>query len=379
MTPRFPDDASALIRTVRGFSRRSFLALAPFLRLGDTFPSESRRFRDAATEFEILRLTDPSHSSWLPPQPLKAISRRSDFLVFSSDRSGSPQAYRLELRTGVIRELSEAENLDPNSLCLSPDDRSLAFLDGPTLMHGPLMGPKRSLAEPSAGAVWCSPPVFLTDRDILIAENALGRFRVRWISTLRRSNRVLLESARPIQAIHPRPARDAILCTAEGQACAYKLNGALIRELQFSGGTTSSFLWSRNERSVFYLLFPEDRRRLHQLRLQSIDSGEDRLIASTSQFITFASNGDESVFVGASMSRAAPHILLLLRKTRRELTLCEHKAIDPSRLVVRFSPDSQWIYFHTDRQQRFALYAMNVERLVEKTPEEIESREQSER
>jgi hypothetical protein len=53
---------------------------------GQTLPSEIKRYADPATEFEVFRLTDPSHQSWLPAYYQRAISRRDSFLIYSSDR-----------------------------------------------------------------------------------------------------------------------------------------------------------------------------------------------------------------------------------------------------------------------------------------------------
>jgi oligogalacturonide lyase len=63
-------------------------------------------------------------------------------------------------------------------------------------------------------------------------------------------------------------------------------------------------------------------------------------------------------------------VLILLRLTRRELTLCEHKASQPALCAPQFSPDSQRIYFQSDRDGKPALYCIHVERLVEKTDAE---------
>jgi oligogalacturonide lyase len=59
--------------------------------------------------------------------------------------------------------------------------------------------------------------------------------------------------------------------------------------------------------------------------------------------------------------------LLLLRVTRRELALCEHRASDPSDVRPIFAPSSQRIFFQSDRSGKSALYTMAVDRLVEKT------------
>jgi oligogalacturonide lyase len=71
--------------------------------------------------------------------------------------------------------------------------------------------------------------------------------------------------------------------------------------------------------------------------------------------------------VGASRNVSSPALLLLLRVTRREFTLCEHKAGSAELVAPRFSPDSQRVYFQTDRHGKPAIYDMHVEKLVEKT------------
>ena len=94
------------------------------------------------------------------------------------------------------------------------------------------------------------------------------------------------------------------------------------------------------------------------------------MIAKTSQFISAAANADASVFAGASRSKASPYVLILLRSVKRELTLCEHRASDPGMVEPVFSPDSQSIFFVSDRHGKAALYRVHVERFVEETPED---------
>jgi oligogalacturonide lyase len=53
----------------------------------------------------------------------------------------------------------------------------------------------------------------------------------------------------------------------------------------------------------------------------------------------------------------------------RELTLCEHRASNPSAVSPVFSPDSRRVYFQSDHEGKSALYSVNVEKLVEPTPE----------
>ncbi|MBL8293238.1 MAG: PD40 domain-containing protein, partial [Bryobacterales bacterium] len=93
-------------------------------------------------------------------------------------------------------------------------------------------------------------------------------------------------------------------------------------------------------------------------------------VAATSQYAQFSPNGDASVFVGVSGSKAQPHVLLLLRSVRRELTLCEHKSSTAAEAAPVFSPDSQRIFFQSDRHGKPAIYFMAIERLVEKTEDQ---------
>jgi oligogalacturonide lyase len=126
--------------------------------------------------------------------------------------------------------------------------------------------------------------------------------------------------------------------------------------------------WSADGRVAHYLVSSaSERGRTVALREHQLDTGEDRLIGVTTQFVSFSRNADSSVFAGVSGSVAAPYVLLLLRAARRELTLAEHRASQGAKAVVIFSPDSQRILFQSDREGRSAIYSMALERFVEKT------------
>ena len=106
---------------------------------------------------------------------------------------------------------------------------------------------------------------------------------------------------------------------------------------------------------------------LNTIREQGLDTRSDSRIAGTSQFACLSRNADGSVFLGASRSKASPVVLVLLRSTRREFTLCEHKSRVPAQVAPRFTPSSQRVIFQSDRHGNGAMYSINVERLIEKT------------
>src|SRR5712691_13215495 len=92
-------------------TRRAFLAtlatsaLHAELEKGRSFPSEWKLYSDPATEFDVYRLTAPAYSSHLPAYYNRALSRRGGFLLFWSDRTGSSQAFRMDLRSGERKQL----------------------------------------------------------------------------------------------------------------------------------------------------------------------------------------------------------------------------------------------------------------------------------
>ena len=90
---------------------------------------EMLRYPDPATELPVFRLTDPAFASGMTAPYLRPFGRRSDFLVYWSERDGSRQAYRLDLKSGESKQLTSVAALDPVSLTLSPDERSVCFFE----------------------------------------------------------------------------------------------------------------------------------------------------------------------------------------------------------------------------------------------------------
>jgi oligogalacturonide lyase len=169
----------------------------------------------------------------------------------------------------------------------------------------------------------------------------------------------------------PRPLRAQILYRQGDEALwMVNLDGQLNRKLKLAAGRNVCANWAPDGKTLLYLNLPDGKSQLNAIRELTPDTNTDKLVAKTSQFASFNFNRDSSVFVGASANASSPTVLILLRLTRRELTLCEHKASQPALTAPEFSPDSQRIYFQSDRDGKPALYCMHVERLVEKTEAE---------
>jgi oligogalacturonide lyase len=357
-------------------SRRGFLSSVAAAGLslatdrGQVFPSEIRRYADAATDFDAFRLTDPAHQSWLPACYERAVSHRGNFLLYASDRSGSVQAYRMDLKNGQSRGLTDAQGLRPESLTLSPDERSFCCLDAGSLFLTSLSTLHPREVYSVAEGFELGHGFSLSDDGLYAAvvEQKPGVNRLRLIATRTGNALTLAESSDAISDPMPRPRRAGMLYRrGTDEIWLVNFDGAQNRKLRIASGGIGPALWSADGRTVLYLNFPTDRKQLNSLRECTPDTNEDRLVSSTSQFVAFNRNSDSSVFVGISGSRASPYVLLLVRAVRREITVCEHRASDPRAAAPFFSPNSQRIFFQSDREGKMAIYSMPVERLVEET------------
>lgn len=362
------------------WSRRKWLAAISASRItaraadkNDVAASEARRFRDGATEFEFLGLTNPKlGSAWLPAPPLRATTNRSNTLVYASDRSGTIQAWRMDLKNFQSRLLTSAENMDAHSLSLTANDKSLVYFDRDRLVQ--TTGSKARTLYTTEAEWEHIPGMAVADDSTSAAflERRQKRYRMRVIALGRGNVNTLLESEEPVQYMRLQPKRPGLLYNYNGVLTVVNLNGGGAQRLRIAEGTAGDAQWSADGRRVHYLLTPAAHRKAVELREHLIDTGEDKLIGATTQFVSLARNSDSSVFAGVSGSKAAPYLLLLLRAAHRELTIVEHRATDPSKAVVLFSLDSQSVFWQTDREGRSAIYKIDLERFIEKTLEETQ-------
>lgn len=366
--------------SIRRVSRRTLLASAFALRAfadetRGVFESDWKRYSDPTTDFEVYRLTDPAYTSTLPASYNRSISRNSGTLLFCCDRTGSPQAFRMDLKSGETRQLTDRAGVDGSTLNFLPDSRSFCYFADRTLYLANL-GNLKEREIYTVADEWERGPGLYTGADsghVLFAERRGERSRLRSAPLARGEARTILEAPVAMSDAIERPLRGQILYrTAMQGLWLVDSDGRRNRRLRLAPGTIGPANWSADGRRILYLNFPEDPKQLNAIREYFPDDDIDKLVATTSQYVSFGFNRDSSVFVGASRNVASPVVLLLLRVTRRELTLCEHRSSHPDTVAPIFAPDAQRIYFQSDRHGKPALYAMHVERLVEKTGEDKE-------
>jgi oligogalacturonide lyase len=358
-----------------GFTRRQLLvsgvaATRLFAQQrGATFPSDAGRYPDPLTELDVYRLTKPDYSTTMTAWYNRGISRNSSWMLCCCDRAGSPQAFRLDLKTGDMKQLTEAEGLDSATLSLTPDNRMFCYFAGRSLFVAPASGlHARELYKiPEGWQRGAGMSVGPDGTHATFVETKGEASRLRMVTLVQGVARTVIDVQFTIAHPIHRPMRAQILYR-QGTDTLWLVNsdGAQNRKLRTAVGEVASPNWSSDGRTVLYLNLPEDRKQLNNIRELTPDTNTDKLVAKTSQFASFGANRDTSVFAGASRN-ASPAVLLLLRVTQRERTLCEHKASDPAWVSPVFSPDSQRVYFQSDRHGKPAIYSMHIEKLVEKT------------
>jgi oligogalacturonide lyase len=358
-----------------GPTRRSFLvsgiAATRLLaqQRGATFPSDSGRYADPLTELDVYRLTKPDYSTTMTAWYNRGIARNSGWMLCCCDRAGSPQAFHLDLKNGDMRQLTEAEGLDGSTLSLTPDNRMFCYFAGRSLFVAAVSGAReRELYKiPEGWERGVGMSVGLDGTHATFVETKGEASRLRMVTLGQGAVRTVLDAQFAMADPIHRPMRAQILYR-QGTDTLWLVNsdGTQNRKLRTAAGGVGSPNWSTDGKTVLYLNLPEDRKQLNNIREIVPDTNADKLVAKTSQFACFGSNRDGAVFAGASRN-ASPAVLLLLRVTQRERTLCEHKASDPTAVCPVFSPDSQRVYFQSDRHGKPAVYSMHIEKLVEKT------------
>lgn len=348
-------------------SRRGFIcSLAAFA--APPVPPGWLRYADPATEGEVFRITDLRLESLMPALPARAITRRGNILLFAQKLDGRWTPMVMDLSRGVSRGIAEPAGLEPESLSISADDRNALYFSQEGLESASLGGQRTQLLY-KVRERWKPVTAVAPSEDgtaLWFIESDGSTWALRRLRAPRWAADTIHESSVALSHPVPNPRRAQVICLGgKGELLAVTFDGKAAR-IDAEGRVIDAG-WSPDGNSIEYLLEPSEPGRLVELRERSLDERTDKLIAKTSQFACFARNANSTVFVGASRNKASANVLLLLRKTRREFTLCEHKANDASRVNCRFTPDSQKVIFQTDRDGAPAIYLVNVEKLVEKT------------
>ena len=341
---------------------------------GRLTPPEWVKYADPATELDVTRLTGPKFASGIAPAHLRKFGRRSDFLIYWSERLGTRQICHLDLKNGESRQVSDVSSLDTSTISLAADERTVTFFHGETLTEiSGGTGSAHVLYKLPEGTTRAGFTQSVDGSIFFAQQREPGKSQIMRAARLKTAP--FLQVDGDVDALMVRPRRAQLVYRANGVWWLLNTDGSNIRKQlrleadKAESGKDGQILWTPSGRTLVYLHIPADPKQLIVLREQTPDDGLDRILARTSQFEAFGPNADASVFTGASRSKASSYVLLLLRVTKRELTICEHRASDPAMVAPTFSPDSKTIYFVSDRHGKPALYRIPVDKFVEETGE----------
>jgi oligogalacturonide lyase len=284
------------------------------------------------------------------------------------------QAYRIELKGGALRPLTAAGALHARAFALSSDDKTLYFADGDRLYatSAASLSKPRELYRASSESVWKCGFSVQEDGSALTFVDGGKLISIPLRSAAKAASRVLAEV--DAACSEPLVAKSNAVLLRDGERALHLVNPGGKAERLALAGKLGPAIWNPDGRSFLFLRTDQGRGIANSLHEYSLDTRQESLVGKTSQFVHFNRNADSSVFVGASGSKAQPYVLLMLRITRRELALCEHKASDATQVSPVFSPSSKRVFFQSDRLGKSAIFSVAVERLVEPTEDDEETK-----
>ncbi len=334
---------------------------------GRVVSSVAVKYLDPATEFVVVRTTDPQSTSVLPSIGTRPLSNRA--MLYASDATGRWEAYRMDLRTFESRQLTEAADLDGRSLSFQAGEKGFWHFDSGRLIEESFSTNKTREVYRTPDSFEKMPGVGYSDDGhaaVFVEKGAIG-YRLRLVDLLRGSAQTLVEEDEEIRDPLFRPRQASALYRTANARWLVDFGGGRKRRLALAEGEVPECQWSSDGHSLIYLHRPAEHGKLTEIREFVVESGSDAEVAKTSQFACFFANADGSVFAGASGTKASPYVLLLARTVKREFTLAEHKASDPRMVAPVFTPNSQSLLFQSDRHGKPAIYWMAVEKFVSET------------
>jgi len=336
-------------------------------------PSVAVKYLDPATEFVVVRVTDPQYTAVLPSSGTRTLSNR--MMLYASDATGKWEALRMDLRTHESLLLTDATALDPQSVSFQPGEKGFWHFDEGRLIETIFSGNKTREVYRTPEDFEKLPGVGFSDsgrsddaHSAVFVEKGGSGTRLRLVDLMRGTAKTLVEESEEIRdpLIRPRHALALYRIGASWWTVDFG-SGQKQRRLPLVDGETLQCQWSVDGQSLLYLNRPPEPKKLTAVREFIPETQKDAWISDTTQFARFSANTDASVFAGASGSKASPYVLLLARAVKREFTLAEHRASDPRMVAPMFTPNSQSLVFQSDRHGKPAIYWMAVEKFVSET------------
>ena len=175
-------------------------------------------------------------------------------LCFRRSR-GSTQAYRLDLKNGQARLLTDAENFDPACFTLLADERSFCYVDGGRLYSSSLtsLRPRQVYQAPEG---YRPTGMSITDDGLSAALVEKGRegshYRLQLIRMMDGMATTLAEADQENDELSdpmPRPRRASVLYRRAGGVWLANLDGKQNYRLKLADGQAAAATWSPDGRT----------------------------------------------------------------------------------------------------------------------------------
>jgi oligogalacturonide lyase len=398
------------------FSRREFLAAIPAVQIkrasgrGQQYPSEIKRYADPLTEREVWRLTSPANLYFHPYSYQRFVARNNSFVLLAGRREEGIQIFRLELPSGRLAQLTQGAGIEGYSICLAPDERSVFFLQSGVLKQLSLRTLKEREIYHTEGGWWATGDMGISadgrhaaviemqSADRVAERKADERLRlqferrplcrIRAVEIAKENSWIVTEEKAWIGRPQFRPRRDQLLYCRIGpweqltsRLWLVNLDGKQKQNVRRRQGEEElgPEYWTADGRLIGYAHYQSQNGRKATVRTINPDTREERVLTPCTQFWHLRGNSNNSAIAGECRSKAGPNIYVVFPELQREMTICEHASSgkayvlaedeDPLAAQPRpaFSPDSQWIYFASDRHGAPAVYRAGVADMVEKT------------
>ena len=372
-------------------------------------PSRSAVFPDPLTERLKWRLTDPGVLHHMPHYHHRFIARDNSFMLVASERTGERQIYRMSLPKADMVQLTDGPGVHAYSPTFDAKRNHFFLLQGNELKRlSSRTGRERRIYRTEPGwRLTGHLGVSSTARYAAVIEmreedrvdgsreqfreqfEARPRCRIQLIDIRRRRAEFVVQENQWLAHPQFRPrSRDLLYChegpwgEVDARLWLVGPGNRVPKNLRPRRGDEQlgNEYWSGFGHEVCYVFYPDSSGRDATVRCVNTSTGRERVLSRCTKFGWLMGNRDNSAIIGASCSLAGPNVYVLFPQLRREVTVCEHDTsakpypiagtdrTDPCAACPQpvFSPDSQMVFFVSDREGKPAIYRTGVPDLVEK-------------
>ena len=357
-------------------------------------------YRDKDTGREVMKLTTDNYLNHHPYFYNKMITNDNRFLIFSSNRDGSRNLYKLDLISGATDQLTEGQDINDFSPMLTSDDKFLLYSRGEKIIRMQLDTLMEEVVyeTPQGWITGGNPGISSDDRYLVLVEmkekdRITGRgdwsaFEPQWAQKphcriicidIRGNSGIIAYQDEHCWLGHPqiRPgANDTILFCHEGPGnridarlwlvSAGDLHAKCLKPQTHSELITHEYWLNDGSRLAF--VYRNHKTGEETIRFLNPDTMKEEVLMQCSTYCHFISNRDNTRIVGDGQDPAEPYLYLVDVNGKTEEKLCTHGSsfksygnTQDSHPHPAFSPDGSFVIFTSDKDGTPGIYKVGLE------------------